>query len=1127
VGLRYEAWTLPTAATFERKIADIPVIEGTGSGTLTFSDSGEGTLAVPADYDRLAEIIDSDEGSLIRVYDDATLAHEWMAERVTHDATDVGSVIISGPDIAALMERAVVYPYDYPVNPTRFPDWIWGSDNNLLSNGGFEDAGGTNYVQNPGFESGELSPWYAGYEDGVSATATVQTGVVDTGTYAAEVTPLLAGGGLSTVIRGLQPRKTYAVTARVRAATGDSMQLGFAGPPDMNISTGGIQVDQLNTLGGWEVYRNYTGNNAWQTYTFNVEAGEGQTAAGINIRNNSATPSVFYVDVVTVFGYGVGTDPWQPSSVARVSDDYGVGTFEAQSGTVRTGSYALQVECDQYAGVYQSIDGVNEGGTYTASMWVRNTSGSNRWALELRDQTGKRLAQESVATSTTWQQLQVTTTLPLDLPGNRRQLQVWLVNYGSAGQFVYMDDAQLYEGLPPATVGEILTALMDDATSDHSADPRGTVLTWLDYSGFDATDDSGATAWADEISFVAYRGDTYLNILRSLASLGYEWRIVAKATPAGALTHDLEVYEPDGLGTDYSAASTPAIVYGAAVANASIVKRIPNYTAVFVEGEEGVWSEDEDAGGVTDFGRWERYGQYIDSTGEATLAAHADELLADEASNRTAAQVTVVSSPQHARPLKDYTVGDTLQWQVPPLMTRNARKVQRVTYSNSSPEVYQVTGSRVFLGESGMQYAVDRLLQQYSPIKRRTRPQSSAPVIAAGGGGGMMTVAVAAADASASSKAKADYVCTGVDDDVTIQTAIDSLASTFGLVWLSEGTFNIDPANSVFLINGVSLRGMGPFYTRLVSQSGSGYVIDARGGQTISHLSVESYTVSGVVAVNINGVWSTLSDCQILSGDIAVNITGRNNAVVRNFIGAYDSDPCIRLNTVSYTTIRDNVFESTGVSILVNNNSTTCQIVNNFADTDGAFLDVNAQLSQSHIVGNWVSSGSSNSGNPLIDFTGAGASTRSHIVGNTLDGQGSLSGVAIASSGAAHTQFLISDNLIRRPRFHGILIEDLDDSIISHNIVDAASWGSDNTYDGIQITATADRNMIEHNKIIPGTLNQTRYGINIAASTCDDNVVVGNDLRPSADFGTDAYNDSGTGTVNTYPAHATYGDNFT
>jgi hypothetical protein len=53
------------------------------------------------------------------------------------------------------------------------------------------------------------------------------------------------------------------------------------------------------------------------------------------------------------------------------------------------------------------------------------------------------------------------------------------------------------------------------------------------------------------------------------------------------------------------------------------------------------------------------------------------------------------------------------------------------------------------------------------------------------------TITVAASDSSPQSKAQADYVCNGIDDQVEIQAAIDALSASGGKVVLSEGTFNL------------------------------------------------------------------------------------------------------------------------------------------------------------------------------------------------------------------------------------------------------------------------------------------------------------------------------------------------
>ena len=142
-GLRYEVWTLPWSGSFVRVIADLPAVAGTGTGNIRLSDFASGQVGVPADYTRIAEIVDTDVGSLIRVYDGSTIVHEWVPERVAYKLNaESGQVaVLSGPDLAsAAFDGAVVYPFDYETNPTLLPDHIWGGKN-ILTNPGFETSG--------------------------------------------------------------------------------------------------------------------------------------------------------------------------------------------------------------------------------------------------------------------------------------------------------------------------------------------------------------------------------------------------------------------------------------------------------------------------------------------------------------------------------------------------------------------------------------------------------------------------------------------------------------------------------------------------------------------------------------------------------------------------------------------------------------------------------------------------------------------------------------------------------------------------------------------------------------------------------------------------------------------------
>lgn len=65
------------------------------------------------------------------------------------------------------------------------------------------------------------------------------------------------------------------------------------------------------------------------------------------------------------------------------------------------------------------------------------------------------------------------------------------------------------------------------------------------------------------------------------------------------------------------------------------------------------------------------------------------------------------------------------------------------------------------------------------------------------------TLVIAASDSSAKSKAQADYVCTGTNDEAVIQEAIDSLKGTWGSVYLGSGRYHI--SDTILLYSGMGL----------------------------------------------------------------------------------------------------------------------------------------------------------------------------------------------------------------------------------------------------------------------------------------------------------------------------------
>ena len=118
-----------------------------------------------------------------------------------------------------------------------------------------------------------------------------------------------------------------------------------------------------------------------------------------------------------------------------------------------------------------------------------------------------------------------------------------------------------------------------------------------------------------------------------------------------------------------------------------------------------------------------------------------------------------------------------------------------------------------------------------------------------------VTVFVAASDASAKSKSGADYICTGTNDEETIQDAVDSLPSVGGIVQLCEGTFvfsnNISNATApqgVELKSNVTFKGSGAStiidtYSASSTNSNS-HIIDVSScsGITVSDMHIKAET---------------------------------------------------------------------------------------------------------------------------------------------------------------------------------------------------------------------------------------------------------------------------------------------
>jgi parallel beta-helix repeat protein len=131
------------------------------------------------------------------------------------------------------------------------------------------------------------------------------------------------------------------------------------------------------------------------------------------------------------------------------------------------------------------------------------------------------------------------------------------------------------------------------------------------------------------------------------------------------------------------------------------------------------------------------------------------------------------------------------------------------------------------------------------------------------------TIFIAASDARPEVKALADYVCTGVNDDVVISQAISMLPASGGRIRLSEGNF-VFGNTLVISRNNVSLEGSGPG-TVIKGAISSDYIQVAPYHQyiKISNLKIDGSSQTSGNGIYLNGTADNpisrciVSDCWI------------------------------------------------------------------------------------------------------------------------------------------------------------------------------------------------------------------------------------------------------------------------
>lgn len=367
----------------------------------------------------------------------------------------------------------------------------------------------------------------------------------------------------------------------------------------------------------------------------------------------------------------------------------------------------------------------------------------------------------------------------------------------------------------------------------------------------------------------------------------------------------------------------------------------------------------------------------------------------------------------------------------------------------------------------------------------------------------------------------ADYYCTGTNDQVPIQAAIDALGATGGVVQLTPGTYTvalagtatgdslstpycilIDAADGPLVIQGA---GMGATTIRLASSQGSNtiplLVRGAAAGKRTAATTIRGIAFDGnsasqsawtdfglVEAVYADNV--TLEACQVADSPYFLTQTFRNSQDAR----------WVRCRFVSSATNHQVRFEAPGVSVI------DCDFEGAAGATAGALLalatnaDIDVNTREARVIGNRFRGG--------FQAINLGGAQRCVVLGNNVEDQTNTNSESIKVehyTGAVNysaTHNIIAHNVLHNIR-NGIVLGSTTtygaqyNHVVGNRIIDGPDVALSN---GIRETGdSVDNNVIEFNTVVGAATPITVAG---AASIARNNVgaTSNDDLLASGDF---------------------------
>lgn len=1065
--IRLEVWDRLGTAGFEKKIATLDTLSDSAR-LQPVNGVGEGRASLPDYFDRAGTVLHTDPAnpannvrSLVRAYLDGDVSGvdppyvEWLPDQIVPPQdSESGQFEISGLGREAMVRDAVVEPWDWDGNAewlSTWPDWIYG---------GKDIVGPVETTFAPAINA----VWI---DAGATGTATIDIDLDGGGFQSATVAPGDSAFDVEQAIEAL----AYGITADVEGS-------GTIANP--------WQIKLLDPAGTYVVAISSSGLSGGRIYTNQEQFGSLLPVGWTESRVGSTT-----------IGHGILTD--FRASLGGGADP----TLPAGCDT-----WVVFLGQEWYFPGVQTIRRVIPGGVYfLPPVWLYAQGAAADVRVVVRDLNEQLLAQEEVSlASNTLTQSTGVWTGPAVVGGTGTMIIipegvyeiVYRLGHIGAGTppRIFLGCPSMTEGFPASNIGVIVGDLYTDWTANHAASPFP-LSYWVHGDGgfylaldFDGTNDSANNPWPRDEEITIKRGERFDKVLGKIVGLGYEWRVVPGPVDGYYL---LQIFTAPTLGTDFSALDTPTIRGGRDVARRSL-RRWLSKTGSLVEGAAQFFAHATNTAARSTWGVSSDYSVRLDFE-EGPTAVAAAERVSDQLRKTRSLVINLTDTNQATNPIpgRDYVAGDTIRVLDPPLIVDDPERVWSILYSQDAQGLtWEVQlGNQSFADTGGggaaagvgagkgavsrpMAEAVRYLMEAQELVRAPAREPLPTPITS--GNGGAPTVVVSAADSTQYSIDRADFKCTGINDEGTINLAIQAANRTGygGRVVLCEGTFFIEvPAaggSAIRLLDGTQLFGMLGFPASLRgtvlycvntgTPSAVAYVVEMDNETSVRDLLVDTTSPTGNVAGIRTAAGSFIDGCVLLpSADAGILIRASVCRISNTHIVSSDTtDPLIASENTA-----TNKFE--------------VQIV------DCRF--------EAGAVGVDLTIGSGNTGDARIDQ-------------NLFD---QIGGTAIALD---NDGCMVRGNQIFGVGGHGVHLNNVSNGIVADNIINEPGQNTNNTFDGIFVEGGSDRNSIQTNRIISSGGTQARYGVNIAAGT--DNVVNANVIGPSGDFGTGVTNGTFQGT---------------